>query len=259
MIASLRWQVRYIAYPLGIAAMILLYCAATPTISSAQTARDSVISGGKLTLDQGPEPITPLRPIVERAAKRYGKSEGVVEAQLLIGIYGAIKDVKIRPSEDTVFDAVVKDALMAAQFIPARGDSGPVNWWVPERIEYRSMESSIRDSSVGWTTFQGTRGKKDSTQIVVVVQEAKPMSSLLSAVEDVARKRGKRDGEVKARLLVSTQGFVTKVSLPRSEDTLFDNDVKDALMRVRFIPAMTDSGPVTMWVEQAVAYGSKKK
>ena len=109
-----------------------------------------------------------------------------------------------------------------------------------------------------WVGAQSVKQTVSYSEIVIIVQQPKPMTSLLSAVEGIAKRRGKQEGVVNARLLVDKEGFVDEVRIPPSDDTLFDNEVKDALMRVQFIPAMTEKGPIQYWLEQEVAFDNKE-
>jgi TonB family protein len=88
-----------------------------------------------------PREIVPIEKLVRypQEARRHG-IEGKVILQALIDTIGHVLKVQIVRSSDPVFSEAATQAIMTAQFTPAKVDGKPIKLWITRSINFNLRE-----------------------------------------------------------------------------------------------------------------------
>ena len=91
------------------------------------------------TVDRAPEPVSRPQPVYSDAM-REARAEGTVEAWLLIGPDGRVRDVNITADIGADSRDVTDAALRRFRFRPAERDGAPVAVWILHRVRFSFQE-----------------------------------------------------------------------------------------------------------------------
>jgi protein TonB len=83
---------------------------------------------------------------------------------------------------------------------------------------------------------------------VDIQDEPKPVVNIQSLVQypEVAKRSGV-EGKVTADVLIGKDGKVEKVDITKTDNEIFNQAAKEALMKARFTPARQNGTPVRVW------------
>ena len=97
----------------------------------------------------------------------------------------------------------------------------------------------------------------DSTSKEQVLEDSmpEPLEPISNYIyyPDSARDAG-LEGKVVLTVLIDEEGLVTKVKIESSTDPIFEEPARNALLRVRFKPAMENGKPIKVWYTVPISY-----
>lgn len=95
----------------------------------------------------------------------------------------------------------------------------------------------------------------DRDEFIDVTQEPKPLQNVQALIKypEDARKDG-LEGKVMYSVLIGKDGRAQKVEIVKSDNVIFNQSVIDAVMKVRFKPALQNDKPVRVWYTQSVSF-----
>lgn len=106
-------------------------------LSSVSALGDAFVSSGNQTISTNVIPISKVRPIYPRRAKRM-KKEGFVKLEFTITTFGTVKDVDVVESKPVgLFDASAKRAILKWKFRAKIEDGSPIEQRAILQIDFK--------------------------------------------------------------------------------------------------------------------------
>lgn len=96
-------------------------------------------------------------------------------------------------------------------------------------------------------------------EFVSVEVEPYPIQDIQNLVEypEEAKKSG-LEGKVVLSALIDTNGKVIKVEVDRSDNPIFEESARKAMMKMRFTPALQNTRPVKLWYTLPIVFKLNK-
>jgi TonB family protein len=187
-----------------------------------------------------PTRLAEVKPLYTPAAKR-ARIEGTVELEAIVGADGAVTDVRVTKSLDTVFglDTEALNVVRRTRFSPATLNGKPVPVLVTFELMFTLRDEAAR---VPADTFGAGAYVIDGRSALVPPVRR----SLVKPTYTPEALRAKIEGIVELEAIVDVNGHVSEVRVTKSLDTEFGLDAEaiKAVQATTYTPATLDGKPV---------------
>ena len=213
-------------------------------------ARGSVSIGMQYMVDGDTKPpaIMPNSPTIDypELALLSGQN-GVVELDVMVSETGAVKDVTVRKSDDSVFTAAAVEGVKRFQFQPASSGGTPVEMSVMMEVKFTTEDqwTAVYDGASADTS----EGASDSWAYVgdAHLPEMDQEAFQKNLVYPQEAKVKSWQGTVMVRARVSKQGKVLQTELQGDPNEVLAAAAVEAITKTPFTPGTEGGEPAEMW------------
>ena len=218
--------------------------------SSNGPARGSVSIGMQYLVDGDTKPpaIKPSSPGIDypELALLTGMN-GVVELDILVGETGAVENVEVRKSDDSVFTKAAVEGVKKFEFSPATIGGTPVGMTVMMEVKFTTEDQ--------WTAVYDDSGERpegeESDSWAYVGDATLPEMDQKAFQENLVYPEDARvkelQGTVTIRARIGRDGSVVETQVQGKADPMLAKAAIEAITKTPFTPGMEGGEPAEMW------------